>query len=756
MIRSNPLFSSISGKGYILVIAYLLGYLHPFILSFIILPLILFLLHFFPRHFLLYVLSFLCFFISYLITPTVGENSLIESEIPLDGQVRINSFGNQSEQFQQVEVELLDQSSKAILFVPLTNQLPKIGATCRVKATLAPPTQAKNPGQFNYRKYLADQGITSVGYQPELFHCSGENLKNNLWNLRKELINKVEVSYPDNVSVWIKALVFGDRSQVSEDVIEAFQFWNISHLLAISGLHVGLILVSMYYLLQYIFSLSKAQTKLVLLFFIPIYIFLAGANPPVIRAGMMAVIVIILSFFKKKVDQTDILSFLCIFSLFINPYLAFELSFQFSFAVTFSLLLSKNLFRSNNWFLLSLKISLISQLAVLPIQLINFYFTNVFSFLLNLVLIPYFTLILIPLSLFLVLISLLHLPSFILSIFSSIFYKVHSNVIDLVLVLGEPDLANWVVGKPSIAFIMFYYLFFILFMKYWDLKKLRIAALFGNLAIGVFLVFQMLPYFNNDLKITVMDVGQADQIIVELPRREAVWIIDAGEEVKFPFDQIVPENAQNITKPFLYSNGIKQVDAVFISHFDYDHVGGLSYINTHFKPKNVFTHPYSDASTYLEELDQEKVIKLEQSNQLLLEDTVLEILWPPSDQLSQSENEQSLVFVISNKEFNMLFTGDILQENEKDLINWDMERSIDVLKVAHHGSSSSTSDSFLEHYDVHAAIISVGEKNSYGHPHPEVLNRLHTNLIPYWRTDEHGAIMIEVKHGQGTINSFLP
>lgn len=156
--------------------------------------------------------------------------------------------------------------------------------------------------------------------------------------------------------MWMKALLFGERSNFDDQLMETFQFWNLSHLLAISGLHVGLLLALSYAVLYFGFRISKESAMNILLVSIPVYIVLAGSQPSVIRAGLMAVLVILVTKLKMTVKLLDVLAIIYIISLVFDPYLFYQLSFQFSFLVTCSLILSKQIITTDGWLWTSIKL----------------------------------------------------------------------------------------------------------------------------------------------------------------------------------------------------------------------------------------------------------------------------------------------------------------------------------------------------------------------------------------------------------------
>lgn len=728
---------------YIVAIFFIVGYL-PTVIGLLTAILLTIILRLYNNRSLLLV-SYLFLFYSIYSSPNPFQITTIEDEVFYNGQVFIKSDikdkSNYSEFIGQINDDFL------VLFrindAQKLNTL-KYGAKCRINANLKLPREPTNEGQFNYKHYLFSKGIFYVANEVEIIKCNGKSLLSRGHDIRNDLLEKAKNALSHESYQWVKALIFGDRSEIDEEIIELFQFWNISHLLAISGLHVTFTLAIFYFLFQRIFNLTKEMTTTLLLIIIPFYIIIAGANPPVIRAGFMTAIVLLWRLFNKRINSVDVISIVCIVLLLNNPYLLYDLSFQFSFAVTFALILSTNLFKNQHWLVLSIRISIISQLAILPLQFHYFYYTNVFSFLANLFFVPYFTAFVIPLCLLMI----LTLPfQFLTNIFDYVFILIHERVLIILEWIGKLDFTVWVFGKPSFMSIILFYLFFIFFMKCWDKNKLKQASIFAILSITVFIVEGLLPYFDPTYSITMLDVGQSESIVVELPYRKGIFMIDAGEEMNFYEDELQHRNFNNVIKPYLWSKGIAKIDALFISHFDLDHSGSAEKVVETFKPKYVFTHPFI-------EHDQSKIIKLSQGMKIQINGANIEVLSPKLNDKYINENDSSLVLLFEVNDFLTLFTGDISKQIEERIVQEKLLPQIDLLKVAHHGSQTSTSEILVNKLKPKYAMISLGENNIYQHPHQEVIDTLDKNNVYIFRTDLHGQISIKLKNDQIKIKTY--
>ncbi|WP_146817337.1 DNA internalization-related competence protein ComEC/Rec2 [Alkalibacillus haloalkaliphilus] len=743
------------GKLYILVFFYLIGYL-PTMIGLVMFVLCIYLFFSYLKHQqLLLALSIFLYIISTLHSPKIDDLFMTQSEQHYEGEVRVVSDINVTDYYTQYTLEL-ENEYRVQVRLNDSSHLLKYGSICNFQGQITPPQPATNPGQFDYSEFLKKQGVIGLSYDPKISDCHSASIWSHLFSVRHFLVEQLESQYTDQTNAWLKALIFGDRSYISSEVLDAFQFWNISHLLAISGLHVGFFIAFLYVILHYVFKLPNEYIKWLIIAILPFYIVIAGANPPVLRAGFMALIILLASMFHKKLDTTDVISIVLILILWFDPYLVYQLAFQFSFIVTLSLVLSKNFLKQDHWLLISLKVSLISQLAILPIQFNHFYFTNVLSFLANLIFVPYYTFFAIPVSLLLVVAVVL--PRNVANLIETLYLNVQEAVHAMVVRFGEPQLAIWVVGEVSLITVIAFYLLLLLMMRAWSLNQLKKAALFGSLAISVFFIEQYAPFFDSTYKITMLDVGQAEAIVVELPNRRGVFIVDVGEEVIYPFDGDHDRNYTSIIKPYLWSNGIRQIDALFISHFDFDHVASAQLLIDEFSPTYIFSHPFIEEQDYLDDESMEQLIPIYEGVNLELAGAKLFVLAPEKSNefLSKSENERSNVLILQYDGHQTLFTGDTYESVELDVARKYNLSEVDLLKVAHHGSDTSSNEKFLNAVGAEVAIISAGRNNRYNHPTPLVYERLLSEGYEVYRTDKHGAITIEIDGGQGTIKPFMP
>lgn len=633
----------------------------------------------------------------------------------------------------------------------------KYGALCQVNVIPKIPDQSRNPGQFDYQTYLLKQGISyeAIVDSPHDLQCNGSKFMNVIYSFRMKLIHYVTDLLSKETSSWLKALVLGDDSSLGDHTIDLFQRWSLSHILAISGLHVGLVIGLVYFLLVKLNVVTKETAQWIVIIFLPIYAFLAGGAPSVWRASLMGLIFLILAKVRIQYSVTDVLSIIFISLILIDHYIVYNIGFQFSFLVTFGLILSRRwLFENNSTPWQILKISFVAQMMIVPLQISYFSTFHPMSILLNSLVVPYFSLFVIP-SMFLLLLLSPLFPKFAL-IFDHIFSIFQKIMINMLQFIDTYLYFPWIIGELSMISIIIYYILFVVVMNYLERNQLKKAFRFSLFIVFLFLGIVIRPYFSSEGIVTMLDIGQGDAYVIELPYRKGVFFVDAGATFSFQNFEASSRNFDQIIRPYLYSRGITEVDAVFISHEDLDHNGSIPFMIEQMNVKKVIIsefYQFNERETEVILKNNVQVNRVAVNEDIMIAGQPFSILAPIEDQFD--ENENSLVFKTTLGGMNWLFTGDIGKEIERQLV-MDQELMIDVLKVAHHGSNTSTDPQFIQGIKPKYAFISVGKNNRYGHPTTEVISTLRNNGVTILRTDEHGAVQYRYIHNQGTFYKYLP
>lgn len=635
----------------------------------------------------------------------------------------------------------------------------KTGASCEVNGRLEIVSNtSRNPGQFDYGSYLKDQ--LNVEYQLSLeettkLSCKGSSVINQLYDLRNGTLDVTGNKLSSFSAGWLHTLILGEDSNVPEEITELFQRWNLSHLLAISGLHVGLLVACLYFVLIKLQLFTREKAQWILVTVLPLYPILGGGAASVWRASLMTLLAVMLIKMKIRLPLTDVVSIIFLFLVIIDQNLLYQLGFQFSFLVTFALALSRRLFLvgHHNIFVV-LRISFLSLMVLLPIQLYHFYYFNPLSVLVNLFYVPYFSFFVIPMM-FLLLLSFFIPP--ISNLLDSIFVFIHEFALHGLYMVDRSFYLPWVVGKfPEIMFLP-YYVVLILFMKRLTIASNYKAFLYGCFLVIIILTVSIKPYVSNEGRVTVLDVGQGDSIVIELPHRKGVFLVDAAGSVSDDFENPSNKVFKQVIKPYLYSQGISAIDAIILSHSDLDHTGSMPYIIEQFQVDKIITSKFFVFSHDLKKQMVDKDIELNRlrfGQEFNINGFHFFVVSPENDY--KSTNNNSLVLYTKIGGLRWLFTGDIDKSVEGKILKTFPNLTIDVLKVAHHGSKTSTSSSFLEKLDAQTALISVGENNRYGHPNSDVIDQLKLRGITILRTDANGAIQYNFEGNKGTFHTYLP
>lgn len=633
----------------------------------------------------------------------------------------------------------------------------KTGAICNVSGQITQPNDSTNPGEFSYRSFLEKQGINQqlIIHSLDELYCEGSSFLGKIYTIREQIQKKIITKYSDDTAAWMTALVLGNDSRIGEDQIDLFRQWGLSHLLAISGLHIGLIIGLVYFILINTGLMTKEKAQSFMIFFLPLYALLAGGEPSVWRASLMALAFILLNKFNIKLTITDIISIVFILLLINDNYIIYHVGFQFSFIVTLSIILSRKWLASDSSLLFQmLKLSFISQMAILPLQFNYFSMVQPASILLNVIVVPYFSLFVIPAMFIMVFLSFIPiLPA----LFDQLFSGIHSHFLNLLTQIDNTLNFPWVSGPFPIIFVFVYYGLFVLLMKSVLRKKLVIGFSYGVLLTAMITLLLLRPYFSPYGSVTMLDIGQGDAFVIELPYRKGVIFMDAGST--FSFDDYEPSDRiyKQILKPYLQSKGIQSIDAIFISHEHLDHMGSVTMLIEEFSTDQIVVSNYYELDVETIEKWQAhgvKITQVEQGEEIRFHDTIFNVLSPFSDTIS--ENDNSLVALAEFGGKSWLFTGDIEEDAEREIIKRYPSLDVDVLKVAHHGSKTSSTESFINHTRPTFSLISVGENNTYGHPSQSVVETLHNFESVILRTDKDGAVIYKFTKDNGTFYKYLP
>lgn len=657
---------------------------------------------------------------------------------------------------------LAEQQSIQKLLIP--------GMSCQASGNLNNPTPARNPNAFDYKEYLQHNKISWILdiEMLSLKTCTKQTgIVTALKAFRQREISKIEHSLPEEASALAAALIFGERNYFDPETERSYQKIGIVHLLAISGLHVGLLTGMIYFLLIRV-GVTKEKTEILLIAFLPIYAVITGFAPPVVRAAAMLMMLIGARHLALRMTPLDAVSAAFIFMMLFQPRIIYDTGFQLSFSVSFSLVISAPVILKafHSFFQQTAAASFIAQLSSLPVILSTFYEVSVISIFANLLFVPLFSFVLLPLLLisYIVLSLAGELPAFYLLFLEDLVHYV--NI--LAMKLSELPFSTIIIGKLEPFLLVMLIILILQFFYTWEgfiFKKSKLPLWLFAVPLMPLLFQIVLPYVDPNGQVVFLDVGQGDSIFIKMPYNQGNYLIDTGGVTPFekenwqergsPYDP-----GEKILVPFLKSEGIRTVDKLILTHGDADHIGGAIALLEEIRVKQLILPRVSERSA----LEQDVMsIAREKGTDIYLagmgtgwKTAQGEFFILNPSESSGERNDLSIVLhaTIGGKKW--LFTGDLGIEGEMLLIQENKQIDTDVLKVGHHGSKYSSSDSFLEETTPDYAVISVGERNRYGHPGKEVIARLEEQGIRIFRTDENGAIIYKFKGHSGTFTTHLP
>ena len=584
-----------------------------------------------------------------------------------------------------------------------------------IEGEISVPNNNTIPNNFNYKDYLYHKYIYYIIKIDKIKIISkNDNIFLNIKNSIYKRIDKIK--YND----YLYAFILGKSYYIDSEVLNNYKINGITHLFALSGLHVSMFSSIILFILKKI-KLNEKLSYFITSLFLIFFAFIASFTPSIVRSVLFFILSSINNVYYLYIKPKYLLYIVFSILIFINPFYIYDTGFILSFCISFFILLFNEKNKINNNLLSILVISILSTLSSLPIIINMSYEINILGFINNLFFIPYITYIVFPLSIIVVFISKLSFILNFLIIIMEYISKVSSNILNVKLIFP----------KMSLFLIIIYYVLLILIVKKINLKKIFIIYL-------SFLYFRC--NFDKNNYVYFIDVGQGDSALIVTKNNKSI-LIDTGGKVGSNYSLM----KSNVI-PFFKSIGIRKLDYLFITHGDYDHAGyGIDLVNN-FNVKNRFTNKGKYNSL-------EKKLNIKSFNNSYIKIDNVEI-YSLNSKLYNNENSDSLVLLVIIDNYKLLFMGDASINTEKDIMNNYDIGDVFILKVGHHGSKTSSSEEFINSVNPKYSIISVGKNNKFGHPNKEVLDNLSNSKI--YRTDIDGSIMFKIKKDKLRIETYSP
>ncbi|NLM06602.1 MAG: DNA internalization-related competence protein ComEC/Rec2 [Tissierellia bacterium] len=619
-----------------------------------------------------------------------------------------------------------------------------IGDIIKFREIVKVPEENTNHGLFNYQRYLKSSFIYTT-YSADSSAVTKVGRDNSLgYGLKRSFRSYVErVTYTnleeENADL-LSSVILADYNYIDDQVSESYRKLGLSHLLAVSGLHIGIIVGLFVFILSNL-GVKREVLTTITLASLWLYACIIGFPPSVVRAAIMTSLMLIAFLLREPYSMENSCFLAGFIILFFNPYELFNTGFQLSFGATLSIAyltrpLKNLLYPAKSFLVDALYATLAVQIGIFPIVIYHYSYFNPVNILTNLIVTPIFTLVLWLTVLLLLAFPILGAGNFLGTILDFLvrFMETWNDIFGVGEFLGRnykaPDLEG---------FILYYVIIFVfLFLRKYGRKvdglllKFTVVSLIATIAVTIAITDR------NALNLTMIHVGQGDAIFLEGYSKKI--LIDTGGSY-FTEDEV----AKRITIPFLKKRGVNRLDTVILSHFDGDHAAGVEAILSEFKVDRFFIPYVSDSKYY--DIIRDSGVKTYISNvggtYAFSDNSGLITIYPDGESLPGYKRKGNLSTVQVLKHYNntMLFTGDLEKEDELEILK--VLKPVDVLKVGHHGSDTSSSERFLETTKPRLALISVGRDNEYGHPSQDVVDRLERIGSLILRTDRDGEINLK-------------
>lgn len=606
----------------------------------------------------------------------------------------------------------------------------------------------RNPGGYDEFLYLRSRKI-QYKIMPAEIEGKGIFVTPPMYikKIRAKVADIIDKTYPKIESGIMKAIIIGDKSGIDEDTMLLYKDAGIYHILAVSGLHVSIIYAVLSGLLL-LLGFSRKKTGFICFAFLIFYCIFTGAGIATVRAVIMLSIVIFGGMMYRKSDLITTASVACIVLLLYEPLYLFDVGFLYSFSAVFGLAVITKaveaLLAKNKLLQKYLSGCIAAFLATAPVSLFFFFKISWISVLVNAVLLP--TVFMVVVSGFLSVIA-GFLSIGLASFFAGGAYVVLNFYNMVCRAATAVPFSVSLVGRPPLAVFVMYYVILGLavYALYADKEKFgRRIKMFYVSAAGFVLLIAVLAAVPKRLDVTFLDVGQGDSQIISI-NGDAV-IIDGGGNI---FKDIGDNTGKWVVMPYLDYKGIRKVEAAFLSHIDGDHALGIAEMLNAKRIKKLFLADVAYEKTeLLDEIlasakeSETEIIYIKAGDRLeFLGKIGIECIYPKQG-FAGRDNNQSLVLRVSYGKTDFLFTGDIEASAEREIVDISADLHTDVLKIAHHGSKTSSTGNFLEAVSPKVAIAGVSRYNSYGHPNTGVVERIKDLNIPFFSTAQNGAVTI--------------
>lgn len=612
------------------------------------------------------------------------------------------------------------------------NKKLNIGDTVEFKSTISHGNIKRNEADFDEILYFKIKGIEYKTF-PDDVNVTGHSntLGYFVKNISLSLQSTINKLYPQREAGLMTAMLLGDRNNLDDELYDLYREAGIVHIIAISGMHISILAGIILILVK---PLGRYISSVIVILFMCFYIILTGGSVSVVRSGVMMFFYILSGLISRKYDLISSTALACTLLLFVNPYYIFDLGFQYSFIAVFTIGFTSEILKNykiENKFINLIVISIAISLTTKPITVYNFYYINCIDFIVNILVVS--------LSEFILIFGLISaiVGTFMLNIGVFLSGSVYV-VLKVIEYISEFSLsfpfAHVQTGAISIISFLLMYIALIFIYK---ILMGKIYAIFP-LVLSAVLLFIGINTRYDDFEMYVIYVGQGDCAVIR--DDDKCYIMDVGSSEYKNYGEVLFNELQY--------NNIHKIDGIYISHMDYDHMGGVTEVTELMPVENIYISEYCDKNeNYNTIIDyaSENNINIEYVNEnyeeQFTENMSIKLVY--TDKNAVSTNNSSAVYKVTYGGKSILFTGDI-DSDIMDRASDTAEINADILKVPHHGSSGSISEKFVAAVSPELAVNSAGNNNIYGHPSGETIAFYNSMDIPFLSTNYNGMVKIRI------------
>ena len=660
-------------------------------------------------------------------------------------------------------------------------ELPHIGDLVELRGRLEPPDGPRNPGGFDYRAYLARRGIyASLAVdQPERMHL----LKRASWanpllmlasTLRRGVLNACKHALPRPDSGMLAGILIGERHAIPQPIQEEFERTGVTHILATAGLHVGMVVWLLTAALRNT-GVPRKPARIAAIIALILYAVMAGERAAVVRAVIVACVYLFGELLEREPDLSNGLAIAALALLVANPNDLFDPGFQLSFATVITIVLLMPIFQrlvekidkrllgesvsmrvqrfTAKGIATVALLSVAAQLGAAPFIACYFYNVSTISIVANTLAVPaVFAVIALgfPMAILFAIHPWLAAPV------AFLLHWLVGYILGTVHLFSDAPFASCNVSPPAPLQIAGYYA--CLWSIAWyvrgaqppgkrapesrqrgAIRKIALVSGILVLALGVWGVAAPRP---REMRVTFLDVGQGDACVLETPSG-SVLVVDTGGQIRDGED----DQGRRVVAPYLRYRGINAIAAIILSHPHADHIGGAQSLIGRFPTGAVMDDGLDEEKPLVRNVSEQAAhsgsqLRVARRGQTLDfgDGVTVEVVAPADVQPGIGANNASVVVRVKYGRTSFLFTGDAETPEELEMLKSGADISCDVLKVGHHGSKTSSSPALLAAARPKFAVISVGKRNLYNHPSPEIVERILATGAKVYRTDKDGAV----------------